>query len=121
MRPEDEYIRDEQLLLHDLKTLEVKKLFLHFGIDVSKLDLHQIAKLAAEFIRVIQIQKTAEDAYSVVIKDELRNINEDVNGSQLLSILNRERLIGTTAEDVLSLLDTNDIGHEMTVSYIKRP
>ena len=50
----------------------------------------------------MRIRKTGEDRYHVVVKDEFTDIDEDVDGSRLMAMLGKERLVGNTAADVLS-------------------
>jgi|ERR1019366_845032 hypothetical protein len=111
MTTEDEYF-------HDLTTLEVRELFRRYGIDTSKLDLYQIEKLMDKFQNAMQIKKIGEDSYEV--KNRARNVDEEVDSSQLFGILNREQLIGPTADEVMRSLEEHTIGYEITIRYLKR-
>ena len=69
----------------------------------------------------MRIKKTGEDHYHVLVKDEFADIDEDVDGSQLMAMLGKERLVGTTAAELLSDLDAHDeIGYELLVIYKRR-
>jgi hypothetical protein len=63
----------------------------------------------------MKIKKTGEDRYRALVQEEF--IDEDVNDSQLLGMLKTKELIGNTAETILDLLNAQNIGSEVTVSY----
>ena len=60
------------------------------------------------------------DHYHLVIHGEFTHIDEEVDGPKLLAILSKEKLIGMTLADVLSLLDVANPGYEMAVSLQER-
>jgi len=68
-----------------------------------------------------RIKKTDDgDYYHLVIHGEFTHINEEVDGPKLLAILSKEKLIGMTLADVLSLLDVANPGYEMAVGLQER-
>jgi hypothetical protein len=56
------------------------------------------------------IEKTGEDSYSLTIAD--------VNGSQLIGMLNAKGLAGKRIDEILQLLDSKDIGYQTTVTFL---
>jgi hypothetical protein len=63
----------------------------------------------------MDITKTADDRYHVEVRSLF--INEDVNGSQLLG-MGAGRIVGVTAEEILRFLDSEPVGHSLSVEYI---
>jgi hypothetical protein len=58
-----------------------------------------------------EITKNNNEQYHLVIRDELRQIDETINGVQLLGMLSRETLVNSRgevveAEEILYRLDT---------------
>ena len=69
----------------------------------------------------MRIRKVAEDRYHVLVKDEYTDIDEFVDAPKLKAMLEKERLVGPTPEDVSTALETNDEpGHEAPVIYRRR-
>jgi hypothetical protein len=59
------------------------------------------------------IKKSGEDRYSV----SSQNLEEDVNGSQLMGMLNAKGLASTQINEILQSLDTKDVGYQTTVTF----
>ena len=72
-----------------------------------------------KFQDAIQIKKSGEDSYEV--KNRAANVDEKVDSSHAFGILNREQLIGATADEVMRSLEEHFIGYEITIKYLKRP
>ncbi len=65
----------------------------------------------------MHITKVGDDLYHAEVDDTFTNIDEDVNDSQLLGMLESKRLVEGTSGGILALLDSQHVGYEVTVTY----
>ena len=77
----------------------------------------RLKKGSSNFMTEMHITKIGNDRYHAVVDDTFTNIDEDVNDSKLQGMLESKRLFGRSCGDVLALLDPQDVGYEVTISY----
>jgi hypothetical protein len=65
----------------------------------------------------MHVTKVGDDRYHAVVDDTFTNVDEDVNDSQLLGMLDSKKLVDGTSGGILALLDSQHIGYEVTITY----
>ena len=73
----------------------------------------------------VRITKTGDDSYHVVVDSRFQQIDERVDGAQLLGMYEGRSLVNkqgnpTTARAILQEFDTSEIGQEIVVTHVER-
>jgi len=63
------------------------------------------------------IEKIDDDRFQISETDAVAMIDEEVDGAQLMGMLQGKTLVGTTPGYVLKILDDHGKGHRLTVCY----
>jgi hypothetical protein len=65
----------------------------------------------------MRITKVGHDRYHAEVDDMFTNLDENVNDSQLLGMLESKKLVDGTSDGILALLDLQHVGYEVIVTY----